>query len=42
MAFMRYAQVPLRRVALPLFLGLLWNGSAIASVCVLAPRLLPR
>ena len=42
MAFMRYAQVPLRRVALPLFLGLAWNGTAIALACAVAPRLLVR
>lgn len=41
MAFMRYAQVPHRRVALPIFLGLLWNAAAIALACVFLPRLFP-
>lgn len=39
MAFMRYAQVPHRRVALPLFLGLAWNSGAVALGCVFLPRL---
>lgn len=39
-AFFQYANVPLRRAALPLFLGLCWNGGAIAAVCVLAPELM--
>ncbi len=38
MAFMRFARVPQRRVALPILLGLGWNASAIAALCVLAPR----
>lgn len=39
MSFMRYAHVPLRRVALPLALGLVWNGAAIALACAYLPRL---
>jgi hypothetical protein len=39
MAFMRYAQVPQRRVALPILLGLSWNGSAIALGFTYLPRL---
>ncbi len=38
MALLRYAQVPQRRVALPILLGLLWNGSALAACSVLLPR----
>ena len=38
MAFMRYAQVPQRRVALAILLGLSWNASAVAALCVYAPR----
>jgi hypothetical protein len=40
MAVMRYANVPQRRIALPLALGLLWNALAIALVASIAPRLL--
>jgi hypothetical protein len=39
MAFMRYAHVPLSRVALPLLLGLCWNAGAIGLGCVFLPRL---
>lgn len=39
MAVLRYAQVPHRRVALPLFLGLCWNATAIALACLFVPRL---
>jgi hypothetical protein len=39
MAFMRYAHVRQRRVALPILLGLGWNASAIAACCVFVPRL---
>jgi hypothetical protein len=42
MAFMRYAAVPLRRVALPLLLGIVWSASGIAAACAWAPRLLGR
>jgi hypothetical protein len=38
MAFMRYANVPQRRVAAPLFLGLTWVGVLIASACVFLPQ----
>ena len=41
MAAMRFAHVPHRRVALPLALGLAWNGMGIAFLCEFAPRLLP-
>ncbi len=33
MAFMRYAQVPQRRVALPLLIGLMWTGGIVAIGC---------
>lgn len=39
MSFMRYANVPHRTVALPLFLGLMWNGGAIALACAWLPHL---
>lgn len=39
MAFMRYAGVPQRKVALPILLGLLWNGSAIAAATAWLPGL---
>lgn len=39
MAFMRYGQIPQRKVALPILLGLAWNASAIALGCVLFPKL---
>ena len=42
MAFMRYAHVTQRRVALPIVLGILWSASALALACVLAPRLFDR
>jgi xanthosine utilization system XapX-like protein len=42
MAFMRYARVPQRRVALPILLGLSWTGTLITLATVWAPRLLPR
>ena len=42
MAFMRYAQVPQRRVAAPILLGLLWCAAGIAALCVLVPRLFDR
>jgi hypothetical protein len=42
MAFMRYAQVPQRRVALPILLGLLVSAVGIALACVLVPRLFGR
>jgi hypothetical protein len=42
MAVMRYANVPQRRIALPMALCLGWNAAAIALVAVHAPRLLAR
>jgi hypothetical protein len=39
MAFMRFAQVPHRKVALPLFLGLAWNSGAVAAACAWLPQL---
>jgi len=42
MAVMRYANVPHKRVALPMALGLAWNAMGIALVTLYAPRLLPR
>jgi xanthosine utilization system XapX-like protein len=42
MAFMRYARVPQKRVALPILLGLSWTGALITLATVWAPRLLPR
>jgi hypothetical protein len=38
MAFMRYAQVGQRRVALPILASLACTAAALAWVCVLAPR----
>ena len=37
MAFMRYAQIPHRRVALPLLLGLVWSSGLVALGCALFP-----
>ncbi len=42
MAVMRYANVPHRRVAVPLALSLGWNAAAIALIATYAPRLLPK
>jgi len=42
MAVMRYANVPHKRVALPMALSIGWNALGIAIVSVYAPRLLPR
>jgi hypothetical protein len=42
MAVMRYAQVPQRRIALPMLISLSWNAAAIALATIYAPRLLPR
>lgn len=39
MAFMRYAQVPQRKVALPILLGLSVIATAIGLACALAPGL---
>ncbi len=39
MAFMRYAQIPQRRVALPILLGQSWNAAAIAGCCLFLPYL---
>jgi hypothetical protein len=38
MAFMRYAQVPQRRIALPVFLAILGTALAVAISCALVPR----
>jgi hypothetical protein len=38
MALMRYAGVPQRRVALPIFLGLAWSSSLLTAACVWVPR----
>jgi hypothetical protein len=38
MAFMRYAQVEQRRVALPILASLACTAAALAWVCVVAPR----
>ena len=40
MAVMRYANVPHRRIALPMALSLGWNAMGIAFLCIYAPRLL--
>ncbi len=42
MAFMRYAHVPQRRVALPILLGISVGATAIGLACAFAPDLLPR
>lgn len=42
MAFMRYAQVPQRRVAAPIVLGIAAAASATAILCLVAPTLLGR
>jgi hypothetical protein len=42
MATMRYAQIPHRRVALPMALSIGWNAMGIALLSVYAPRLLFR
>ena len=39
MAFMRYAQVPHRKVALPILLGLSLAATTIAALCAWAPGL---
>lgn len=38
MAFMRYARVPQRKVALPILLGLTWIATLITGACVYAPQ----
>jgi hypothetical protein len=38
MAFMRYAQVRQRRVALPILASLACTAAAVALACALAPR----
>jgi hypothetical protein len=38
MAFMRYAHVPQRQVALPIFLGLTWIAVVIAVACIVVPE----
>jgi hypothetical protein len=38
MAFMRYAQVEQRRVALPILASLACTAAILASACVLVPR----
>jgi len=40
MAFMRYARVPQRRVALPMVLGIVVAASGLALLCDLAPWVL--
>ena len=40
MAVMRYANVPHRRVAVPMALGSGWNAMGIAFLCAYAPRVL--
>jgi len=42
MAVMRYAGIPHRRVALPLFLGNTWTAGLITIACVWLPRLVGR
>ena len=42
MAFMRYAQVPQRRVALPILLGLGASATVLALLCVFVPRFFDR
>ena len=42
MAFMRYAHVPQRRVALPILLGLTWIALCIAVACVVVPESMQR
>jgi hypothetical protein len=42
MAFMRYAQVRQRRVALPIVLALSCSAVVIASLCVMVPQLFAR
>jgi len=42
MAFMRYAHVPQRKVAIPILLGLCWNAGAMALGCAVAPQLIHR
>jgi hypothetical protein len=42
MAFMRYAQVPQRRVALPILLGLILVAAGIAVACALIPSVFRR
>jgi len=42
MAVMRWANVPHRRIAVPMALSLGWNAAGIALLSAVAPRLLPR
>ncbi len=42
MAVMRYANVPQRRIALPMLLNLAWNAAGIALVCTYAPQWLAK
>jgi hypothetical protein len=42
MALFRYANVPHRKVAAPLLLGIAWTSSLIALACAYAPHLLRR
>ena len=39
MALMRYAQIPHRKVALPLLVGISWTCAATLAACVFLPRL---
>jgi hypothetical protein len=41
MAVMRWANVPQRRIVLPMMLALGWNAAVIALVTIYAPRWLP-
>jgi hypothetical protein len=42
MAFMRYARVPQRRVALPILLSLFFSSALLAAGCALVPELVRR
>lgn len=41
MAIMRYANVPHRKIAVPMALSIGWNAAGIALLSVYAPKLLP-
>jgi hypothetical protein len=42
MAFMRYAHIPHRRVAVPIFLGIASGAIVLTGICVFVPRLFAR
>ncbi len=42
MSIMRYANVPHRRIALPMALSIGWNAAGIALLTTYAPRFLPK